>query len=78
MTFPDNIVEEAWKRATGKCECRRSMHRHGDVRCYKELVFQNRGPEGDGRWETHHVSASGGDVLTNCEILCWACHRETP
>jgi hypothetical protein len=81
MAFSEEVVRQAWKRAGGKCECKRSLHSHSNGRCSKELVFENRGREGGrGAWEAHHkvsVSAGGGDTLSNCEILCWECHKKT-
>jgi len=78
MAFSDETVKQAWQRAGGKCECRRTTHDHSYVRCNKELVWENRGREtGRGAWEAHHISASGGDTLSNCEILCWDCHKKT-
>ena len=77
MAFPENVVEQAWKRAGGKCECKRWPHKHNPVRCGKELVYANRGREGQGRWETHHVSPKFGDTLYNCEILCADCYKQT-
>lgn len=78
MAFSEETVEEAWKRAGGRCECRRTTHNHSYVRCNKELVWENRGREtGRGAWEAHHRSSIGGDSLSNCEILCWDCHKAT-
>jgi len=77
MAFSEEVVAQAWRRAGGKCECRRTTHNHSYVRCNKELVWENRGREGRGAWEAHHISDTGGDVLSNCEILCWDCHQRT-
>jgi len=77
MAFSEETINRAWKRADGKCECRRSSHNHSYVRCGKNLVFANHGREGRGAWEAHHINSSGGDGLTNCEILCWDCHQNT-
>jgi len=77
MAFPDSVVEDAWKRAGGRCECRRHSHKHPYVRCNKELVWENRGRDGRGKWEAHHRSTTRGDTLSNCEILCWDCHSRT-
>jgi len=77
MAFSNTVVEAAWKRAGGRCECRRTTHSHPYVRCNKQLVWANRGREGRGAWEAHHVNSSGGDGLGNCEILCWECHKKT-
>ncbi len=80
MAFPNSVVEQAWKRAGGKCECRRKICGHG-TRCNKQLVWENRGGEGvRGAWEAHHVTAvssGGSDTLSNCEILCQDCHKNT-
>jgi len=67
MAFSEEIVKKAWDRAQGHCE-----------RCKKQLTFENRGRgEGRGCWEAHHKSANGSDVLSNCEILCFDCHKAT-
>ena len=77
MVFSDEVVEGAWRRADGRCECRRKTHDHLYVRCNKHLVWQNRGREGRGAWEAHHKSIFHGDGFSNCEILCWNCHSAT-
>jgi hypothetical protein len=77
MAFSDAVVNRAWKRSGGRCECRLTHHKHPDIRCNKELVWDNRGREGRGAWEAHHRSSVGGDTLSNCEILCWDCHSRT-
>lgn len=77
MAFSDDTVRRAWRRAGGWCECRRRTHNHPYVRCNKKLVWANRGRSGRGAWEAHHKSATGGDGLANCEILCWDCHSKT-
>ncbi len=77
MAFSNEVVKQAWQRAGGKCECRRNDHNHDYVRCSKQLVWENRGREGRGAWEAHHINSNGGDVLSNCEILCWDCHKKT-
>ena len=77
MAFSDETLRRAWQRAGGKCECRRRTHKHPYVRCNKQLVWANRGRSGRGAWEAHHKSATGGDGLSNCEILCWNCHSRT-
>jgi len=77
MAFSDETVQRAWREAGGQCKCRRVTHGHKYGVCNKTLVFGNRGREGRGAWEAHHVNASGGDGLSNCEILCWECHTGT-
>ena len=75
MAFPEDVVEQAWKRAGGKCECKRREHKHVPVRCGKDLVYTNRGREGQGRWEAHCVNPKFTDILYNCEILCADCYK---
>lgn len=81
MAFSEETVVAAWKRAGGACECRRMTHHHSYLRCNKELVWANRGSDvGKGSWEAHHVTnvqSGGTDALSNCEILCWDCHKNT-
>lgn len=77
MAFSNEVVKKAWVRAGGKCECRRVSHKHYYIRCNKELVWGNRGRKGRGAWEAHHINSNGGDTLSNCEILCWDCHKNT-
>lgn len=77
MAFSEETILQAWRRAEGKCECARASHNHSYRRCNKELVWENRGREGRGAWEAHHISSTDGDTLSNCEILCWDCHLRT-
>lgn len=77
MGFSDEVVEKAWKQAGGRCQCRRKRHKHPYGRCPKNLTLKNRGREGRGCWEAHHISSSRGDGISNCEILCWDCHSMT-
>ena len=77
MAFSEQTILEAWNRAKGRSECRRSTHNHA-IPCNKELVWENRGREtGRGAWEAHHLVSGGGDTLSNCQILCWNCHKLT-
>ena len=77
MAFPENVVKQAWENAEGRCECRRRSHDHPFLRCNRILVWENRGRDGRGAWEAHHINSNGGDILSNCEILCWDCHSKT-
>jgi len=78
MEFPENVVKQAWERAGGQCECRRRTHSHFYTPCGKVLVWENRGKEGRGGWEAHHITIDGGDVFSNCEILCSDCSDVRP
>ena len=80
MGFSKEVIQEAWDRAGGRCECRRTNCKHGGLRCNKELVWKNRSEGERGAWEAHHITAvaSGGtDTVSNCEILCLDCHKKT-
>ncbi len=76
MAFSESVIDQAWNRSGGRCECGRTSHGHGFI-CAKSLIKDNRGREEYGAWEAHHINANGGDILSNCEILCWDCHRKT-
>ncbi len=77
MAFPEDTINLAWQRSGGRCECKRNTHDHNGYRCTRILMRANRGRDGTGAWEAHHISTTGGDVLSNCEILCWSCHKKT-
>jgi len=77
MAFSEDTIKRAWNRSGGRCECRRKRHSHPYVRCPNKLQWSKRGRTGSGAWEAHHVSGTGGDGLSNCEILCWDCHSRT-
>ena len=70
MAFAQSVKDSAYKRAGGRCECRRSTCGH-NFRCNRPLAAG---------WEAHHIVsqlAGGSDALVNCEALCLACHRNT-
>jgi len=79
--FPEPVVQAAWNRAGERCECRRRTHNHPYIRCENKLKKEKRGlREGTDSWEPHHITsqeAGGPDTLSNCEILCWPCHKLT-
>ena len=82
MAFSDTTVLAAWQRAGGRCECGRSNCGHGLSRCGKVLNWYARGNDyAYGGWEAHHivpVYRGGSDTLSNCQILCIPCHKNTP
>lgn len=82
MAFSNEVVLTAWQRAGGRCECGRSGCGHGPWHCGKVLNWNARGNDYayDG-WEAHHkvaVMHGGSDTLSNCQILCIPCHKNTP
>lgn len=65
--FPQSVKDAAYKRAGGKCECKRSVCGHTG-RCNKSLVIG---------WHAHHINSNGPATLSNCEALCIDCHQNT-
>jgi hypothetical protein len=77
MAFSDGVVLLAWTRAGCRCECTRTTHGHTG-RCPKPLVWNARNEDKmPGCWEAYHITAGGPDTLSNCEILCCDCHKQT-
>lgn len=72
--FPQSVIDEAWTRAGGKCECRENCHSAYN-RCNKQLDPNNK--ESGKQWEAHHINSNGEPVLSNCKILCVSCHEKT-
>ncbi len=42
MTFPEDVVNDAWELVEGKCECSRQAHQHPEGRCNKHLMQESR------------------------------------
>lgn len=69
MAFSEETIQQAWRNAGGKCE-----------KCDRLLRKESQGNNGSSGWEAHHihsVAAGGHDGLSNCKILCQACHKNT-
>ena len=67
--FQNSTIEEAWERTRGKC-----------MICGKNLIWKNRDKKGSkGAWKTGPISnpSSEGYVLSNCEIDCLECYKQT-
>ena len=74
MTFPEDVVKDAWELVESKCECTRSAHQHPDKRCNKHLMWENQGKFGWGGWDACPIDGHAEhNTLTNCEILCFDC-----
>jgi hypothetical protein len=73
MTFSDRVLREAWRRAGGRCECRRSTHDHYGT-CNEPLVWESKGREGQGKWQAHSRSGLYEDSVKDCQLFCWGCH----
>ena len=75
--FPDNVIQDAWRRSESRCECTQTTHGHTG-RCNKTVyVFRRGDRKSEYCWEAHHIGASGDDTLLNCEILCCDCYDKT-
>ena len=72
MVFADSVLREAWRRAGGRCECKRTAHDHYG-RCNEQLVWESRGREGHGKWVEHSKSGLYEDSVSDCQILCRNC-----
>jgi 5-methylcytosine-specific restriction endonuclease McrA len=73
MAFSTTVKQQAYNRSGGRCECRRKDHQHAFGRCLKYFLSVRSA-------EFHHKHASslgGGDGMSNCEVLCPACHQLT-
>jgi 5-methylcytosine-specific restriction endonuclease McrA len=78
MAFSDSVVNDAFVRSGGQCECTRLCLEHAlKGRCPRRLA-----PFGRlfGLWQAHHIvsqEAGGADSLSNCQLLCTECHQKT-
>ena len=75
MALDDSVVDQAWARSGGRCECTNSDHGHSE-RCGRELLRERRGSDPSYRWEAHIKVTDGDDTLSNCEILCHDCFKQ--
>ena len=77
MPFSDEIVERAWRRSGGVCECIRTKHTHGG-RCRQQVKKDQRNKASPSGWEAHSISGLYKNIASDCEILCWDCYKSTP
>jgi len=76
MPFSNHIVEEAWERCRGYCECTNAKHNH-QGRCRHPLTQLQRGINIDGGWEAQYITPieeGGTDEIINCKIVCIECY----
>jgi len=74
IRFADAVIDEAWRRAEGRCECGVLGHRHL-AGCRKLLLRASRDRETPMGWVADVVDPQGRAVPGNCRILCCDCHR---
>jgi len=73
--FSETLVERAFQRSGGRCECEKVAHGHSG-RCSKILQKVYRGDSTSAYgWEAHSKSGQYLDMVSDIEILCWdPCH----
>jgi hypothetical protein len=76
MEFEQKVVQQAWSRAAGHCECERPEHKHPYGKCNLKLAFDKRGSKKRGGWEAHCKDPADSPMPRNCEILCWDCYSK--
>lgn len=62
------LRDDVYKRAKGKCECEMKLCGHSG-RCAADLR---------GSWEVHRPTAGGPYALSVVIGMCQTCHRNTP
>jgi hypothetical protein len=68
--FSGELIEKAWIRSGGRCECVSTTHNHVG-KCYKMLLKSyRRDRKSEFGWEAHSISGLYLDSLSDCEILC--------
>jgi 5-methylcytosine-specific restriction endonuclease McrA len=73
MAFSEETKQAAFRRAGGRCEC-------GRLSCTVHKTFHCGVALASGSWHAHHktaVASGGSDALSNCEVLCIPCHKQT-
>lgn len=73
--FPTLIVNEAWARAGGCCECECDGHGHDGERCGQRGIMPMQGGPNKGGWEAIAKDPEGELVLDNCLIVCSSCFK---
>ena len=72
LPFSEAIIQAAWTRSAGICECSDIVHGHAQ-RCSTRLLWTLQGGELGGGWQAVRKASWGTDVLANCEIRCVKC-----
>ena len=76
--YSERLVERAWQRSGGQCECERKAHGHIG-RCNKMLLKSYRSDQSSAYgWEVYSISGQHLDSMSDIEILCWdPCYKAT-
>jgi hypothetical protein len=72
MGFAPNVIELAWRRSKGYCECKRVTHKH-PIPHKMRLEWANRNREDAGKWNAYSVSGEYQENINDCIILCGDC-----
>jgi hypothetical protein len=72
--FPDSVVKEAFIRADGECECIDDNHDHSG-KCNNLMIYNMRGMDFPGGWETCQISSEKPLDAGNCRIVCIGCYK---
>ena len=73
MKFSRQMIDRAWKRSEGFCECDHGSHIH-EGRCNRVLFKFLRGKmDSDWGWEVHSKTGRY-NRLSDSEILCSRCY----
>ncbi len=76
--FSDEIVEQAWARSGGNCECELTGHGHTGKHNATLLKSFRGDRDSSFGWEAHSKSGSHLDIASDCLIYCWnPCHKAT-
>jgi hypothetical protein len=76
MSISEEIIEKAWKRSGGNCECTRTTHWHTG-RCKMTLFKDFKGElKNSYGWEAYSENSNSAALL-DCEILCTQCYLAT-
>lgn len=73
--FSEEVIEFAWIRANGRCECTLSSHNHFAIRCNNKVVLEKRNHWVTGGWVANIKIQNAGNTSSNCEILCFECYE---
>lgn len=73
--FSTLVVNQAWARSGGCCECEDSSHGH-ESRCGQRGILPMQGGPNIGGWEAIARDPEGPRDLDNCMIVCSSCFRK--
>ncbi len=76
--FSEKLIEQAWVKSGGKCECEEAGHGHRGPHGKMVLKSFQGDRNSEYGWEAHSVSTFHLDSLSDCKIYCCVpCHKAT-